>query len=432
MRQAVILAGGKGTRLGNLTEEIPKPLVKICNKTILEYQIANLVKNGITDVILLVGYLSNKIKDYFQDGQKFGVNITYFEEKELLGTAGAFYFIKDRLDQNFIALYGDVIFDLDFTRFQIFHEAKNALASLLVHPNNHPYDSDLIMLDQDAVITGFIKKNEPRDFYYHNLVNAGAFILNRDILQFIEPNKKQDLEKDLFSKAIPTNRVYAYKTSEYIKDMGTMDRYKLVTNHLEKGLVAAKNLGLPQKAIFLDRDGTINKLKGFLTKPEEIEIPEEAIQAFRLINNSEYLAIVITNQPVIARNLCSLAELDIIHAKIETELGLKGVYFDDLFFCPHHPDKGYPEERPEYKINCSCRKPNVGLINKAVEVYNIDLNNSYFIGDTTTDIQTGKNANLKTILLSTGESGKDGKYQVKADYLALNLLEAVKIILDKG
>lgn len=137
---------------------------------------------------------------------------------------------------------------------------------------------------------------------------------------------------------------------------------------------------------------------------------------------------MITNQPVIARNKCTLEELEQIHNKMETELGERGAYLDTIKFCPHHPDSGYPEERREYKIKCNCRKPATGLIEEAVREFNIEKTDSYMIGDTTTDIQTGINAGLKTILVQTGENGKDGKYQVAADLTAPDLLAAIQRI----
>lgn len=113
---------------------------------------------------------------------------------------------------------------------------------------------------------------------------------------------------------------------------------------------------------------------------------------------------------------------------MQTQLGEQGAYLDDIVFCPHHPDKGYPEENPALKIACSCRKPNIGMLEYCVDNYHIDLSQSWFIGDTTVDIKTGKNAGTRTILLLTGEAGKDDKYTEQADFICENLLEAVHYI----
>lgn len=426
---AVILAGGKGTRLSEFTKEIPKPLIPLNGKPVLEYQINNLSACGIKNITLVVGHLGDKIKEYFGNGSKFGVNINYFHEEKPLGTAGSLFYIKENLSKNFILMYGDIICDIDFNRIIQFHSKKNSSLTMLAHPNNHPYDSDVLIVDGLDKVKGILRKNQQRDFYYNNCVNAGIFVINKDTLTLVKENEKQDFEKDFVTELISHEKVYAYTTTEYVKDMGTPDRYKLVEEHLKGGIVKRKNLKNKQKAIFLDRDGTINIYAGLIHKVEQFDISEEIYEGLKMINSSEYIGIVITNQPVIARNLCTIEELENIHKKMETMLGNRGVFVDDIFFCPHHPDKGYPEENKEYKIKCTCRKPEIGLIEKAAEMYNIDLKQSFFIGDSTIDIQTGINAGVKTILLSTGVAGTDNKYDVKPDYYAKDLPEAIRMII---
>ena len=424
---AVILAGGKGTRLAEIAKDLPKPLVAIQGKPILQYQVENLKRSGINQVIMVIGYQGNKIKEFFGNGDRFGVRIDYFHEATPLGTAGAFYHLQDSLPDQFLVIYGDLIFDLNFEKFIHFHHKNHALCSLMVHPNDHPYDSDVFIMDSNKIIRKLLKKNLNRDFYYNNCVNAGIAILSKKALYNLQADVSQDLETDVVLPHISSGQVIGYKTSEYIRDMGTPERYHLVEEHVVKGIVAKRNTTYKQKAIFLDRDGTINKHVGFVSNPSDLKITEEAYWAIRLINRSEYLAIVITNQSVIARNLCSIKELEEIHRKMEVDLGQRHVYIDDLYYCPHHPDKGYPEENPLYKIQCHCRKPKIGLIEQAVEKYNIDLSQSYFIGDSLVDVQTGKNASLKTISLSSQRFS-----DIEPDYYAKDLLEAVEIVMDKG
>lgn len=189
---------------------------------------------------------------------------------------------------------------------------------------------------------------------------------------------------------------------------------------------------MKNKCIFLDRDGTIIVYKELLHKKEDVVLLEKAAEAIRLINHYGYLAIVVTNQPVVARNLCSFEEMWEINRRMEELLAQKGAYLDDIFACPHHPDRGFPGENKAYKIKCECRKPGIGMIKEATNKYNIDLKKSYLIGDTTTDIMTGKNAGLKTILVQTGLGGQDGKYNVEADYKVPDLYKAVTKIILKG
>lgn len=430
--KVVILAGGKGTRLKEYTENIPKSMINILGKTVLEYQFENLKKFNLTDIIICIGYLGEKIIDYYGDGKKFGVNIQYVLEKVPMGTGGALNDLKNIIDEDFILLFGDIMLELDWNRFIDFNKTQNGLGTFLVHPNSHPYDSDLILLDDYSQIKGISYKNSQRG-YYKNIVKSGIHIFKREILNFVEEAKKQDLEKDVISKALEKdNIIYAYKTSEYVKDMGTYERLKCVEEDLTNGILEKRALYSKQKCIFLDRDGTINKLKGLLYKIEEFELEDTVAQAIKLINTSGFLCIMITNQPVIARNLCSIDGLNSIHEKMETILGENGAYLDDIYYCPHHPDSGYVGENKEYKIKCHCRKPNIGMIDAAVKKYNIDVKKSYIIGDTTVDMRTGINAGIHTVLVKTGEAGNDGKFKdVIPELIANNLYEAVKLILQK-
>ena len=182
--------------------------------------------------------------------------------------------------------------------------------------------------------------------------------------------------------------------------MGTPERIAQVEYDLKTGLVHQKNLGKKQKAIFLDRDGTINKYIGFLRKPEELELLEGAAKAICKINQSGYLAIGATNQPVIARGEVTWEGLEEIHRKLETLLGQEGAYLDDIFICPHHPDRNFLGECPEYKVDCGCRKPKPGLLLRAAEKYNIDLAGSWMIGDSQRDVDAGTAAGCRTILLN--------------------------------
>ena len=423
------MAGGKGTRLAAINADIPKPMFPVFGKPILEYQIESLQKSGIKDITLIVGHLKEVIINYFSDGQKYGVNINYIEEKEPLGTAGALFYLKEE-PEDFILLFGDLILDIDFRRFMRFHQESKAMITLFGHPNSHPFDSDVIEINQENRVTNILSKKVERDFWYHNFVNAGVYCVNPKALESITEPAKIDLEKTLIAGLIMQGKVYAYKSTEYVKDMGTPDRLSAVSNDLLNGVVSGRCLKQKQKAIFLDRDGTINEYVGFLRNIDDFRLLPHVAEAIKKINASPYLTIVATNQPVVARGEVTFQQLEEIHMKMETELGKANAYLDDIFYCPHHPHKGYEGEIPELKIDCDCRKPRTGMIDQAAKKYNIDLAKSWYIGDTTMDIQTGKNAGMKTILVKTGEGGHDRKYPVEPDYIAADLEEAVSYILE--
>lgn len=422
MMKTVIMAGGKGTRIASVRNDVPKPMIEICGKPILEWQIESLKAQGLKDITLVIGYLGDFIKDYFSDGSRFGVNISYFVEDSPLGTAGALF--KMDLKEDFLLLCGDVMLDVDFHRFIKFHQKHKAWGSLIAHPNGHPFDSSLLVteilppqvsggnpVDTHRVVKWMNKEDER--LWYKNRVNAGIEIISPELLHetmkhFVprhpESPDKIDLDRDVLKPNIAAGRIFAYDTPEYIKDMGTPDRYYEVEKDIKSGKVKARNLSQKQKAIFLDRDGVINKHIGFLRHSEDFELIPGVTEAIKVINKSGYLAIVITNQPVIARGECTWEEMQQIHDKMETLLGKEGAFLDGLYICPHHKDKGFEGERLEYKYDCDCRKPKPGLFMQAAADFNIDLSQSYMIGDNSTDIEAGKNAGCKkSYLIATNE-----------------------------
>lgn len=408
--KVVIMAGGKGTRIATINSDVPKPMIPILNKPILEYQIETLKKQGFTDIILVAGHLGTVIKNYFGNGsgispatgEPFGVNIDYLMEEQPLGTAGALYLLKNKLSEDFLLLNGDIIFDVDIERFYKFHMKHGGLATLLTHPNGHPYDSGIIIADSNDKVTNWLHNDENK-LWYRNRVNAGIHIFSKRIfdntLGLFQKLKRLDLDRDVLKPLIPSGQLVVYDSPEYVKDMGTPDRFYSVAEDIKKGKVEAKNIKNRQKAIFMDRDGTINKYIGFLRNIDQFELLPGVAEAIKKINESGYLAIVVSNQPVVARGEVTFDELQNIHNKMETLLGQSGAYLDAIYFCPHHPHSGYKSEVQELKIDCSCRKPKPGMLLEAAENFNIEIEKSWMVGDSETDVQAGQNAGCKVALV---------------------------------
>lgn len=433
--KTVIMAGGKGTRISELFPDIPKPLIPIDGVPVLEREIISLRNQGFDDLILTISYMSDKIKDYFGDGSKWNVHIEYFVENIPLGNAGALFKLREKFgDDDFLLLNADAIFEVDFKRMIQFHKNKNALVTLFTHPNSHPYDSGLIIADRDLSVKQWLTKEETRPEWYKNRVNAGLHVINAKALDMVDIDTdmigkevdgkivKVDLDRQVLKPLCGKNVMYCYDSPEYVKDMGTPDRYRAVEKDYIAGIVKAKNLANKQKAVFLDRDGTINIYKGFLRNIDDFELIDGVTEAIKKINNSGYLCIVVTNQPVIARGEVTYEQLNEIHNKMETQLGLEGAYIDGIYFCPHHPHKGYSGEIAELKIDCECRKPKPGLLLKAANDFNIDLSKSFMVGDGENDIKAGIAAGCISILIGQnvgyGESDNvNGIFQFVEKYI---------------
>ncbi len=393
--RAAILAGGKGTRIATLYPDLPKPMIPVNGEPVLAHQVNQLASQGIRDITLIVGYKADIIQEYFGDGKRFGAAIHYIVEQSPLGTGGALSLLPK---EDTLILLGDVFCEVDFQRFIDYHKRCQAGITLFVHPNSHPFDSDIVVTDNNGKVLAWKSKKDSLRGELRNLVNAGLYIFQASELPSEEPTKC-DLEQEFIVPRIATDKVYAYRSTEWAKDMGTPERLKQAEMDIQSGTAFARSLQRKQKAIFLDRDGTIIAQDGYITRPDQVKLLDGAAKAIRKINQSEYLAICVTNQPVIARGDVSFQELEAIHARLDCLLGEQGAYLDDLFFCPHHPDRGFAGERVEYKIDCDCRKPKPGMLIKAAEKYNIDLSQSWMIGDSDRDRLAGEAAGCKTIMI---------------------------------
>ena len=417
--KTVIMAGGKGTRISSVASDIPKPMIKVEGVPVLEREIICLRDQGFTELILTVSHKASQIIEYFGDGKNLGVSIEYFIENQPLGNAGALFMLKDKLTDPFLLLNADAVFDVDFNRFVAFHRSHDGIVTLFTHPNSHPYDSGVIVADQTGVVQQWFTKEDERPLWYQNRVNAGLHVIDPKVLEIcgvdadnvgmeIDGKRvKVDLDRQILKPLCGTGMMFCYDSPEYVKDMGTPDRYEAVCKDFHDGVVSAKNLRNKQKAVFIDRDGTINRYVGFLRSIDDFELLPNVAEAVRKINSSGYLAIVVTNQPVIARGEVTYGQLQEIHNKMETLLGAEGAYLDKIYFCPHHPHKGYEGEVPELKVDCECRKPKPGLLLKAAVDFNIDLANSWMIGDGENDIKAGKAAGCKTALIGKDDFDQD-------------------------
>ena len=430
MRQAVILAGGKGTRLKSITGDLPKPMVSILGAPLLQHLIEQCVAYDIVDIKLLVSYRKEAIEDYFGDGSQYGVSIQYIVEDIPRGTAGALIDALPELDEQFLVVYGDTFFDVDLGSFWNFHQNQAGDISIFLHPNDHPHDSDLVEVDPSFQVLKI--HPYPHDSQWRqNLVNAAVYMINKSALKGIDfVLDRPDIAKDLFPLMLESGKkLYGYISTEYIKDMGMPKRLSKVERDIDSGKVKSLKKQTPKMAIFIDRDGTINQEVNHLSSQDQFELLDGVGEAICQINAAGILAVIVTNQPVIARGELEESELKVIHNKMDTLLGRQGAYIDRLYYCPHHADSGFEGEVEVLKFDCDCRKPKIGLFTQAKKDLNIVLEKSWVVGDSTRDILAAQNAGMKSILVETGHAGKDCSFEVNPDFIAKDLNEAVKLIL---
>jgi D,D-heptose 1,7-bisphosphate phosphatase len=438
MKQLVILAGGKGTRLKDRLGDLPKPMIPVAGKPLLEHQVELSRKYGFTDLLFFVHYRADLIEKHFGDGKNFGVHIRYVLEREPLGTAGAVLAGFEALADRFVIMYGDTMVNVDLDRLWRAHEQHRGAATLLLHPNDHPFDSDLVEVNAESRVTAFHNRPHAEGAWQQNLVNAGLYVLEKKSLgpfhetQNTKHGTPLDFGKDIFpAMLLQGANLFGYNSPEYIKDIGTPDRYDRICAEFSTGVIARSSFATPQRAVFLDRDGTLVVDKDCLRSADGLELLPGVAAALRQLNHSGWRTVMVTNQPVVAKGWCTEAGLQDIHNKLETLLGREHAFLDRIYYCPHHPEKGFPGERADLKIECACRKPKTGMIESAVADLNIDLKQSWLIGDTTTDMQTAKNAGVKSILVRTGSAGKDGKHDARPDFVFDTLNDAVNFILAK-
>ncbi len=224
IKKAIILSGGIGSRMGKTTENIPKVMLELAGKPLLQHNIELLRAYGVKEICINLHYLPKKIKDFLRNGERFRVKIHYNYEPELLGTSGALLAFKEILTNDFFVLYGDVIGKVDIGKWVSFHKEKNSDATLIIHPSSHPEDSDIVQLDKNNRIIKVIKK--PGNRRYGILGNAAWYIVSPKIFNYL-PIEKSDFIKDVFPKMLEEGcKLYGYSTDEFICDVGTPERFK--------------------------------------------------------------------------------------------------------------------------------------------------------------------------------------------------------------
>ncbi len=380
-KQAVILAGGRGERLRPFTDNFPKPMIPINGRPFLEYLVELLKRNGIEEIVMLLGYLPEKITEHFGDGSKFGVVIKYSVGAVEDETGTRIRNAKDLLQDEFLLMYCDNYWPLRLEDLYRFHKEHKTPATVTIYTNKHSVTKNNVRVDENGIVELYDKTRTAPDL---NGVDIGFFILNKNVLE-LAPDYNFSFEKEILPKLVEEKRLAGYLTDHRYYSIGSPDRLPLTAKFLSE-----------RKIILLDRDGVINKKApkaDYVKEWSEFEFLPGSIEAMKFFGDNGYEIYVITNQPGVARGMMTKENLEEINRNMKRELKKKGVNINGLYQCLHGWDDG-----------CDCRKPRPGLLHDAAFENNFDLTKAVFIGDDERDLQAGEAAGCRTILLESGQN----------------------------
>ena len=418
MMDVLILAGGDGQRIKAISKNKQKSLLKINNVSLLKYQITKLSKIN-KRIFISIKENDKEIINELKTIKK--INFKLIKENKKLGTAGCLKALKNYRIENILVIYSDILFNINLKKFIKFHKDKKSDLTLFTHPNNHPYDSDLVEVNKNSKVTDFHNKYSKKK-YVGNLCLSGIYIIKKKLLNHLDKNEYQDFSKNFLPKILKKKKlkVFSYMSREYAKDIGTPYRYKNAVKEFNSDKFKKWNLDYKIPAIFLDKDGVINADKYNYKYQNPFEFIDGTFDAIKKINESEFLAVLITNQPAVAKGFISIDKLKKDFKKLESLLGQKGSYLDRIFYCPCHPEKGHKGEIKKFKRICSWRKPNNGMLLTAIKDLNIDKKKSFMIGDTENDLIAAKKTEIKFIQVGKKELNYNLKFK--------NLISAINFI----
>lgn len=385
IRQAVILAGGRGTRLGNLTQTTPKPAISVGGVPFLHHLIWNLARHGVRDIILSTGYLHDRLREVLGD-EAFGAHLSYVREDVPLGTGGGLRNCLDALDERFLVLNGDSIFDINYLDLTL--EQTRAALALRRVPDTARYGR----VDHTAGrVTAFREKGKAGA----GAINGGIYFLTREVVASL-PEGASSLEQDLFPVLAEHGELACREYSGFFIDIGVPED------------LARAQTAIPawrrKPALFLDRDGVLNVNHGYVHKPVDLTWCPGAREAVKAANDAGWLVVVITNQAGIGRGYYDEATFTAFMSYMQAELARTGAHLDAVYHCPHHPEGG----KGEYLRHCDCRKPEPGMLLKAACDWDIPMERSVLVGDSPSDLEAGRRAGVGTML----------EFDPKADNLA--------------
>lgn len=385
------------------TYTAPKPMFPIVGKPFLEYLLLLLKRNNITDILLLVGYLHENIKDYFSDGSKWGLKIRYSYLPPESDTGARLKNALTLLDHHFLLLYADNYWPLRLSDLIKLFEEKNLPALVTVYSNVDHYSQNNILVE-DGLVKAYDRKRGTPGL---NGVDIGFFILKKGILDLL-PEGNSSFEDVVLPELVKQRQLAGFYTHHRYYGLSNLERVKNIENYFK-----------PKKVVFLDRDGVINQKPApadYVKKWAEFVFLPQAKQALKKLSDAGFWMFIVTNQPGVARGKMSRQDVEDIHRRMVDDMAEEGIEIKGIYSCLHGWDEG-----------CFCRKPKPGLLYGAAVENAVELYDSFFIGDDERDIAAGKSAGCRTVFI--GNQSDLRKKHIKPDIMAKSFSEAVEKIL---
>ena len=379
MDQCVILVGGKGSRLGEITAKFPKPMLEVNDEPFLFYLIKQAKSFGFKKILLLAGHAPEQIENYINNLKLENISIDIKKEQAPLGTGGALVNAYNYLDNEFFLMNGDSIIDGNWLSINKFLDDSNDIAIALVKMKDCRRYGTVSL--KDNKVTDFIEKNNSSD---DGLINGGVYFIKKKIFKGLRV-ENLSFENDILPFHVKRKKVAGKEIKGFFIDIG-------IPESLEQARqIDWKN---KKKAVIFDRDGTLNIDDGYTHKISELRWKDGAIELLKFLNDSNILVLVATNQAGIAKGIFREADMHNFHREMQNQLRIKGAHIDSFYFCPYHIDG----EVAEYKRNSKDRKPNTGMLEKISHEFSLQKKNMLMIGDRDTDTQCANNFMISSIL----------------------------------
>lgn len=381
--QAVLLVGGLGTRLGEMTKHTPKPLLHVAGRPFLDYLMEEIARHGTRRVLLLAQFESEQIRSYVQSSpviRKWGLDVDIAIEPHRAGTGGALWHARSKLDSIFWLLNGDSWLQANLLAMAQVPKTPDWQAILTTRRVLDARRYGIIECEGNHITTF----GSVCDSAVPALINGGVYLMKRSILDFAGPTCS--LEQDILPQLARKGALIGMEVNQYFIDIGVVESY------------AASQVELPahfcRPALFLDRDGVVNVDHGYVGSIDRFEWMRGAVETIRAANDAGYLVFIVTNQAGVARGYYGEDSVRAIHAHMQRELRARGAHIDDFRYCPYHPDGTVPE----FSRQSDNRKPNPGMLLDLLEHWPVNVEKSILIGDQLTDIEAAKNAGVKGYL----------------------------------